>query len=112
LDFFANEFELVVSGYKGLKGFLLLGVFFFLVWRGFCGVMMEVVQPEKKMFSLVPGDYKLLEEVGQGVSATVYRAVFEPLNEVVAIKSLDLERCNSNLVSKFPFFLLFLLCRS
>jgi len=29
LDFFANEFELVVSGYKGLKGFLLLGVFFF-----------------------------------------------------------------------------------
>ncbi|KAH8959971.1 hypothetical protein BDL97_06G105700 [Sphagnum fallax] len=59
--------------------------------------MMEVVQPEKKMFSLVPGDYKLLEEVGQGVSATVYRAVFEPLNEVVAIKSLDLERCNSNL---------------
>ncbi|CAK9230616.1 unnamed protein product [Sphagnum troendelagicum] len=58
---------------------------------------MEVVQPEKKMFSLVPADYKLLEEVGQGVSATVYRAVFEPLNEVVAIKSLDLERCNSNL---------------
>lgn len=44
-----------------------------------------------------PGDYKLLEEVGHGASATVYRAIYIPLNRVVAVKCLDLDRCNSNL---------------
>lgn len=41
--------------------------------------------------------YKLYEEVGEGVSATVYRALCIPFNEVVAIKVLDLERCNNDL---------------
>ncbi|PON92813.1 Serine/threonine protein kinase [Trema orientale] len=50
-----------------------------------------------KTFSAKPSDYKLLEEVGYGASATVYRAIYLPLNEVVAIKCLDLDRCNSNL---------------
>ncbi|XVF18567.1 hypothetical protein REPUB_Repub11eG0033900 [Reevesia pubescens] len=39
-------------------------------------------------------DYKLLEEIGHGASATVYRAIYLPLNKTVAIKSLDLDRCN------------------
>lgn len=43
-------------------------------------------------------DYKLYEEVGEGVSATVYRALCVPLNEIVAVKVLDLERCNNDLV--------------
>ncbi|XP_047341343.1 serine/threonine-protein kinase BLUS1-like [Impatiens glandulifera] len=50
-----------------------------------------------KGFSANPNDYKLLEEVGYGASATVYRAIYLPLNELVAVKCLDLDRCNSNL---------------
>ncbi|KAI7750360.1 hypothetical protein M8C21_014686, partial [Ambrosia artemisiifolia] len=42
-------------------------------------------------------DYKLYEEVGEGVSASVYRALCVPLNEIVAIKVLDLEKCNNDL---------------
>lgn len=52
--------------------------------------------PDKK-FPLNAKDYKLYEEVGEGVSATVYRALCIPLNEIVAIKVLDLERCYNNL---------------
>jgi serine/threonine protein kinase len=54
---------------------------------------------EKKTYPLAAPDYNLLEEIGKGVSAVVYRAKCIPLNEFVAIKVLDLERCNSNLVS-------------
>ncbi|KAL0446527.1 UNVERIFIED_CONTAM: Germinal center kinase [Sesamum latifolium] len=49
-------------------------------------------------YSANPDDYKLLEEVGYGASATVYRAIYLPANEVVAVKCLDLDRCNSNLL--------------
>ncbi|PHT57781.1 Serine/threonine-protein kinase fray2 [Capsicum baccatum] len=48
-------------------------------------------------YSVNPNDYKLLEEVGYGASATVYRAIYLPFNEVIAVKCLDLDRCNSNL---------------
>ncbi|XP_020600190.1 serine/threonine-protein kinase BLUS1-like [Phalaenopsis equestris] len=51
----------------------------------------------KKSYSVSSADYRLLEEVGQGASATVYRAMYVPYNEIVAVKSLDLDRCNSNL---------------
>jgi len=60
-----------------------------------------------KMYTVNPNDYKLLEEVGYGASAVVYRAIYIPFNEVVAIKCLDLDRCNSNLVCLLFFFLLF-----
>ncbi|KAM6557775.1 hypothetical protein CsatB_004794 [Cannabis sativa] len=50
-----------------------------------------------KNFSAKREDYQLLEEVGYGASATVFRAIYIPLNEVVAVKCLDLDRCNSNL---------------
>uniref|UniRef100_A0A5B7A1S9 Protein kinase domain-containing protein n=1 Tax=Davidia involucrata TaxID=16924 RepID=A0A5B7A1S9_DAVIN len=50
-----------------------------------------------KSYSANPNDYKLLEDVGYGASATVYRAIYLPFNEVVAVKCLDLDRCNSNL---------------
>lgn len=53
---------------------------------------------QQRGFSLNPKDYKLMEEVGHGASAVVYRAIYLPTNEVVAIKCLDLDRCNSNLV--------------
>uniref|UniRef100_A0A453PV84 Protein kinase domain-containing protein n=1 Tax=Aegilops tauschii subsp. strangulata TaxID=200361 RepID=A0A453PV84_AEGTS len=42
-------------------------------------------------------DYELYEEIGQGVSAIVYRALCRPLGETVAVKVLDFERTNSNL---------------
>ncbi|PNY10625.1 serine/threonine-protein kinase fray2-like protein [Trifolium pratense] len=47
-------------------------------------------------YSANPNDYRLLEEVGYGASATVYHAIYIPYNEEVAVKSLDLDRCNSN----------------
>uniref|UniRef100_A0A7N0UBS2 Protein kinase domain-containing protein n=1 Tax=Kalanchoe fedtschenkoi TaxID=63787 RepID=A0A7N0UBS2_KALFE len=53
-------------------------------------------QPEKK-FPVNASAYQLYEEVGEGVSATVYRALCVPLNEIVAIKVLDLEKCNNDL---------------
>ncbi|XP_071913012.1 uncharacterized protein [Coffea arabica] len=51
----------------------------------------------EKKFSLDAKDYKLYEEVGEGVSASVYRALCVPFNEIVAIKVLDLEKCNNDL---------------
>lgn len=61
--------------------------------------MVSEGQAGKRIYPVVASDYKLFEEVGQGVTATVYRAHCIPYNETVAIKSLDLERCNSNLVT-------------
>uniref|UniRef100_A0A803N6C1 Protein kinase domain-containing protein n=1 Tax=Chenopodium quinoa TaxID=63459 RepID=A0A803N6C1_CHEQI len=55
---------------------------------------MEVLE---KKYPVDAKEYKLYEEVGEGVSATVYRALCIPFNEVVAIKVLDLERCNNDL---------------
>ncbi|KAG2710395.1 hypothetical protein I3843_04G024800 [Carya illinoinensis] len=51
----------------------------------------------EKRFPVNAKDYKLYEEVGEGVSASVYRALCVPLNEIVAIKVLDLEKCNNDL---------------
>ncbi|XP_062151382.1 serine/threonine-protein kinase BLUS1 isoform X2 [Alnus glutinosa] len=56
---------------------------------------MEYVSEKK--FPVNANDYKLYEEVGEGVSASVYRALCVPLNEIVAIKVLDLEKCNNDL---------------
>ncbi|KAK2661765.1 hypothetical protein Ddye_000339 [Dipteronia dyeriana] len=50
----------------------------------------------EKRFPCNAKDYRLYEEVGEGVSATVYRALCIPLNEIVAIKALDLEKCNND----------------
>ncbi|KAF8071420.1 hypothetical protein N665_1128s0018 [Sinapis alba] len=52
---------------------------------------------QKKGFSANPKDYKLMEEVGHGASAVVHLAIYLPTKEVIAIKCLDLDRCNSNL---------------
>ncbi|XVF58066.1 hypothetical protein PTKIN_Ptkin07bG0032800 [Pterospermum kingtungense] len=53
--------------------------------------------PSEKRYPVIAKDYKLYEEVGEGVSATVYRALCIPFNEIVAIKVLDLEKCNNDL---------------
>lgn len=52
---------------------------------------------EKKKYPIGPEHYTLYEEVGQGVSASVHRALCIPFNEVVAIKILDFERDNCDL---------------
>ncbi|KAF8408262.1 hypothetical protein HHK36_007411 [Tetracentron sinense] len=51
----------------------------------------------EKRFPVNSKDYKLYEDIGDGVSATVYRALCIPLNEIVAIKVLDMEKCNNDL---------------
>ncbi|KAI3665959.1 hypothetical protein L6452_44594 [Arctium lappa] len=51
----------------------------------------------KHKFPVNAEDYKLYEEVGEGVSASVHRALCVPLNKIVAIKVLDLEKCNNDL---------------
>ncbi|PIA40219.1 hypothetical protein AQUCO_02500132v1 [Aquilegia coerulea] len=44
-----------------------------------------------KNYPLGPGFYKLLEEIGKGATATVYKALCIPFQEIVAIKILDFE---------------------
>ncbi|XP_062157518.1 uncharacterized protein LOC133865063 isoform X2 [Alnus glutinosa] len=57
---------------------------------------------EKKKYPIGPENYTLYEEVGQGVSASVHRALCKTLREEVAIKILDFERgnCDLNSVSR------------
>ncbi|XP_066370402.1 serine/threonine-protein kinase BLUS1-like isoform X2 [Miscanthus floridulus] len=50
-----------------------------------------------RRFPTDPNEYKLYEEIGEGVSATVYRALCVPVDILVAIKVLDLEKCNNDL---------------
>ncbi|GFQ04496.1 serine/threonine-protein kinase fray2 [Phtheirospermum japonicum] len=55
------------------------------------------MEKEKKKFPIGAEHYTLYEEVGTGASATVYRALCGPTNEIVAIKILDFERSNCDL---------------
>lgn len=66
-----------------------------------------MAQVSEKRFPLDAKEYKLYDEVGDGVSATVYRALCIPLNETVAIKVLDLEKCNNDLVCRLMLCLNF-----
>ncbi|XP_010551577.1 PREDICTED: serine/threonine-protein kinase BLUS1 isoform X2 [Tarenaya hassleriana] len=50
-----------------------------------------------KRFPVNASGYELFEEVGEGVSASVYKARCIALNETVAIKILDLERCRNDM---------------
>ncbi|XP_065867018.1 serine/threonine-protein kinase BLUS1 isoform X2 [Euphorbia lathyris] len=52
---------------------------------------------EKKKYPIGAEFYVLYEEVGQGVSAAVHRALCIPFAEIVAIKILDFERDNIDL---------------
>ncbi|KAJ3690331.1 hypothetical protein LUZ61_019495 [Rhynchospora tenuis] len=51
----------------------------------------------RRVYKASSEEYNLLEEVGYGANAVVYRAIYIPSNEIVAVKCLDLDRCNSNL---------------
>ncbi|CAK9134225.1 unnamed protein product [Ilex paraguariensis] len=52
---------------------------------------------KKKKFPVGAEHYTLYEEVGQGVSASVHRALCIPFHEIVAIKILDFERDHCDL---------------
>ncbi|XP_010539558.1 PREDICTED: serine/threonine-protein kinase BLUS1-like isoform X2 [Tarenaya hassleriana] len=52
---------------------------------------------DKKKYPIGPEHYTLYEAVGQGVSASVHRALCIPFNEIVAVKILDFERDNCDL---------------
>ncbi|KAL5072279.1 hypothetical protein RYX36_011263 [Vicia faba] len=56
---------------------------------------------EKKEYPIGAKHYVIHEEIGQGVSGSVYRAICVPFNEMVAIKILDFERDNCNLNNIF-----------
>ncbi|XP_030546880.2 serine/threonine-protein kinase OSR1 isoform X3 [Rhodamnia argentea] len=55
------------------------------------------MENEKRKYPIGPEHYTLYEEIGQGVSASVHRALCVPFDEVVAIKILDFERDNCDL---------------
>ena len=59
---------------------------------------------EKKKYPIRSENYTLYEEVGQGVSASVHRALCVPFDEIVAIKILDFERDNADLVNFLSLF--------
>jgi len=48
-------------------------------------------------FTVNPSDYRLMEEVGYGAHAVVFRAVFVPTNATIAVKCLDLDQLNNNI---------------
>ncbi|KAJ4952045.1 hypothetical protein NE237_028877 [Protea cynaroides] len=52
---------------------------------------------EKKRYPTGSEHYVLYEEIGQGVSASVCRALCIPFNEIVAIKILDFEKHDTDL---------------
>ncbi|XP_043708164.1 STE20-like serine/threonine-protein kinase isoform X2 [Telopea speciosissima] len=52
---------------------------------------------DKKKYPIGCENYVLYEVVGQGVSASVYRALCIPFNETVAVKILDFERYGTDL---------------
>ncbi|CAJ2656542.1 serine/threonine-protein kinase BLUS1 isoform X6 [Trifolium pratense] len=54
-------------------------------------------ESEKKKYPIGAEHYILYEEIGQGVSASVFRAQCVPFNEIIAIKILDFERDNCDL---------------
>ena len=58
---------------------------------------------EKKKYPIGPEHYTIYEVIGQGVSALVHRALCIPFDEVVAIKILDFERDNCDLVIIFSY---------
>lgn len=64
---------------------------------------------KEKKYPIGAEHYTLYEEVGTGASASVYRALCNPLNEIVAVKILDFERNNCDLVIPISKSVLFLL---
>lgn len=56
------------------------------------------MEKEKKKYPIGAEHYLLFEEIGNGASASVHRALCNTLNEIVAIKILDFERANCDLV--------------
>ncbi|OWM68140.1 hypothetical protein CDL15_Pgr016340 [Punica granatum] len=57
----------------------------------------ESKKPERHQFPLDPTSYKILDEIGVGVSAVVYKAVCLPMDSVVvAIKSIDLDQSRAD----------------
>lgn len=61
-------------------------------------IAMEGQSGGKVVYPVVASQYKLLEEIGYGLGSTVHRAICLLYNEVVAVKTLDLESGNANLV--------------
>ncbi|ONI26604.1 hypothetical protein PRUPE_1G034000 [Prunus persica] len=57
----------------------------------------ENPEPKKVQFPLDSTAYQILDEIGFGVSAVVYKAICLPMNNtIVAIKSIDLDQSRAN----------------
>ncbi|KAF8388201.1 hypothetical protein HHK36_026867 [Tetracentron sinense] len=63
--------------------------------------MAQVIEePRKVQYPLDPNSYKILDEIGTGVSAIVYKAICLPMNStIVAIKAIDLDQSKADLDS-------------
>ncbi|GAB4820270.1 hypothetical protein N2152v2_007316 [Parachlorella kessleri] len=61
------------------------------------GSNLQTLHSARREYPTSAEAYELLEECGRGVSATVWRALCKPYNEVVAVKLLDLENMNCSL---------------
>ncbi|KAF6153250.1 hypothetical protein GIB67_036596 [Kingdonia uniflora] len=58
----------------------------------------DIEESRKLTYPLDPTSYKILKQIGNGVSATVFKAACLPMDSlVVAIKAIDLERLRANL---------------
>ncbi|GAA0156659.1 non-receptor serine/threonine protein kinase [Lithospermum erythrorhizon] len=55
-------------------------------------------EPKKVLYPLDPNSYQILDEIGRGMSAIVYKAICIPMNNsTVAIKAIDLDQSRSDL---------------
>ncbi|XP_059299730.1 uncharacterized protein LOC132052278 isoform X1 [Lycium ferocissimum] len=66
------------------------------------GTLVKKPSEKRTIYPIGSEQYTLYEEIGQGVSALVHRALCIPLNDIVAIKILDFERdkCDLSCVSR------------
>lgn len=59
--------------------------------------MNDQEEPKRPQFPLDSSSYRIIDEIGVGVSAVVYKAICIPMNSaVVAIKSIDLDRSRAD----------------
>ncbi|KAK7261710.1 hypothetical protein RIF29_28028 [Crotalaria pallida] len=63
-----------------------------IVQASFMATKQEEKSTKRVQYPLDPSSYKILDEIGAGVSAIVYKAICVPMNSLVAIKSIDLDR--------------------
>ncbi|VDP47000.1 unnamed protein product [Soboliphyme baturini] len=60
-------------------------------------ITVETVDTVQPSWSNRKSDYELKDLIGIGATASVYSAVYLPRNEKIAIKRINLEKCNTSM---------------